>query len=240
PRDRRLHRGHELRREDDGGVFLDRDLRHGLQGAQLQRHRMLGDDVGRLTEFYCRLVLAFSSDDLGTALALGLGFLGHRPLHILRQRDVLDLDRRHLGAPGLGVLVDDVLDLVVDARGIRQQLIEAEASDHIAHRGLADLVDGVVDVFDRDHRLFRVGNVIVGDRRDIDRDIVPGDDLLRRYLHRDSAQGYTHHLLDRYEDQRQPGATDACKPAKQKYHPALILLQHAKRYDDIEGDQDED
>ena len=38
-RDRLLHGGHELRGEDDGGVLLDRDLRHRLQGAQLQRHR---------------------------------------------------------------------------------------------------------------------------------------------------------------------------------------------------------
>ena len=141
---------------------------------------MLRDDVGRLAELHRRLVFALGGDDLGAALALGLGFLGHRPLHIIRQRDVLDLDRRHLGAPRLGVLVDDVLDLVVDARGIRQQLIEAEASDHVAHGGLADLVDRVIDVLDRDHGLFRIGDVIVGDRCDIDRDVVLGDDLLRR------------------------------------------------------------
>ena len=107
------------------------------------------------------------------ARASVLGFTRHRPLHdILRQRDVLDLDRRHLGAPGLGVLVDDVLDLVVDAGGVRAAPIEAETPDHVAHGGLADLVDRVVDILDRDHRPFRIGDVIVGDRRDIDRDVV--------------------------------------------------------------------
>ncbi len=61
---------------------------------------------------------------LGAALALGLGLLGHRTLHVVGQRNVLDLDRRDLGAPGFGVLINNVLDLVVDARGIRQQLVQ--------------------------------------------------------------------------------------------------------------------
>ena len=100
--------------------FPDRDFRHGLQGAQLQRNGMLGDDVGRLAEFGRGLVFAFGGDDLGVALALGLGFLGHRALHVVRQRNVLDLDGGDRRAPWLGVLVDDVLDLVVDAGGLRR------------------------------------------------------------------------------------------------------------------------
>jgi hypothetical protein len=135
------------------------------------------------------------------------------------------------------MLVDDILDLVVDAGGIRQQLIEAEASDHIAHGGLADLIDRVVDVLDGNHGPFRIGNVIVGHRRDIDRDIVPRDDLLRRDLHGDGAQRHAYHLLDRNEDQRQAGTADTGKPAKKKHHPALILLEDAKRNDRIENDR---
>jgi hypothetical protein len=225
--------------EDDGRILLDRNLRHRLQCAQLQRYRVLRDDVGGLAELYRRLILALGGDDLGAALALGLGFLGHRPLHVLRQRDVLDLDRGNLGAPRLGVLVDHVLDLVVDARGIGEQLIEAEPSDHIAHRGLADLVDGVVNVLDGDDRLFRIGNVIIGDRRDIDRDVVLGNDLLRRDLHGDGAQRDAHHLLDRNKDQRQPGPAHPRKLAQQEHHAALVLLQHAKRNQGIERQQND-
>src|SRR5712671_242434 len=234
-RDRFLHRRHELGGEDDGGILLDRYFRHGLQGAELKRYRVLRDDVGRLAELYRRLVFAFGGDDFGATLAFGLGFLGHRALHVVGQRDVLDLDRRYLGAPRLGVLVDDVLDLLIDARGIRQQLVDAEATDHIAHGGLADLIDRVVDVFDRDHGLFRIGDVIISDRRDIDRNIVLGDDLLRRDLHGDGAQRHAHHLLDRNEDQRQSRPAHAGKFAEQKHHPALILFQHPKRNDDIES-----
>ena len=184
-----------------------------------------------------RLIFAFGSDDLGAALALGLGFLGHRTLHVVGQRDVLDLDRRDLGAPRLGVLVDHVLDLVVDAGRVRQELVEAEPPDHVAHGGLADLVDRVVDVLDGDDGSFRVGDVIVGHGRDIDRDVVPGDDLLRRDLHGDGAQRHPHHLLDRNEDQRQPRPAHAGKPAEQEHHTALILPEHAKRNDDIDDEQ---
>ena len=120
-RHRFLHRRHELRGEDDGGVLLDRDFRHGLQGAELQRDRVRGDDIGGLAEFDRRLIFAFGGDDLGAAFALGLGFLRHRALHVVGQFDVLDLDRGDLGAPRLGVEVDDVLDLLVDPGGIRQQ-----------------------------------------------------------------------------------------------------------------------
>src|ERR1700675_2993264 len=52
----------------------------------------------------------------------------------------------HQGAPGLGMPIDDVLDLQVDARGVGQQLVKAESSDHVAHGGLADLIDCVIDV----------------------------------------------------------------------------------------------
>src|SRR5580704_4722260 len=232
--DRFLHRRHELGREDDGGVFLDGDLGHGLQGTELQRHRMLGDDVGGFAELHRRLIFAFGGDDLGTALALGLGFLGHRALHVIGQRDVLDLDRRDLGTPGLGVLVDHILDLVINAGRIRQQLIETETPDHVADRGLADLIDGVKDILDGDHRLFRIGDVIVGHCRDIDRDVVFGNDLLRRDLHGDGTKGHTHHLLDRYKDQCQSGTANARKPTEQEYHPAFVLLQDAQRYEDID------
>ena len=46
-------------------------------------------------------------------------------------------------------------------------LVEAESSNHIAHGGLANLIDRIVDVLNHDHCLFRIGNMIVSDRRDV-------------------------------------------------------------------------
>ena len=60
------------------------------------------------------------------------------------------------------------LNLLVDARGIRKKLIKAKSSNNIAHRRLADLIDRVVDVLNRNHRFLRIGDVIVGNGRDVD------------------------------------------------------------------------
>ena len=95
---------------------------------------MLGDDVGRLAEFHRGLVFPLGSDDLRATLALGLGFLCHCALHIVGKYNVFNLDRGYLCAPRLRVPVDDVLDLQVDARGVREKLIEAESSDHSRQR----------------------------------------------------------------------------------------------------------
>jgi hypothetical protein len=46
----------------------------------------------------------------------------------------------------------------------------------LAQGGLGDLVDGVGRVLDRDQRGDRVGDPVVGDRGDVDRDVVAGDD----------------------------------------------------------------
>ena len=57
-----------------------------------------------------RLQLALGRDHLGPALALRLGLPRHRALHLVGQIDVLDLDRGDLDAPGVGALVDDLLE----------------------------------------------------------------------------------------------------------------------------------
>jgi hypothetical protein len=75
--------------------------------------------------------------DLRPTLALGFGFLCHGALHIVGESNVFDLDCRHLRAPRLSVPVDHILDLLVDARGIRKKLIKAKSPNNIAHGCLA-------------------------------------------------------------------------------------------------------
>ena len=115
-RDERLQQaiGRSIGGEDDRRVLVDAHLEQRLQVAQLERRRVLADDLGRLGELLRGLELALGGDDLGAPLALGLGLAGHRPLHLSGQLDVLDLDGRDLDAPGLGLLVDDLLQLVVE------------------------------------------------------------------------------------------------------------------------------
>src|SRR4051812_15480465 len=195
---------------------------------------MLRDDVRRLAELHRGLVFPFGGDNLRATLALGLGFLCHCALHIVGKYNVLDFDCRYLRTPRLRVPVDDVLDLLVDARGVRKKLIEAESSDHIAHGSLTDLIDRIVDVLNHDHSSFRIGNMIVSDRRDVDRDVILGDDFLRGDLHRDGAQRHAHHLLDGNEDEREPRPAHALEFSEKKYYAALVLPKHAQRADEIE------
>ena len=71
-----------------------------------------------------RLELARGVDDLRALLALGLRLLRHRALHLERQVDVLHLDHRDLDAPRIGVLVEDLLQLLVQLVALGQQLVE--------------------------------------------------------------------------------------------------------------------
>ena len=73
--------------------------------------------------------------------------------------------------------IDHILYLLVDVGGLRQELVEREAADNIPHGRLTDLIYRVVDVLDRDDRLFRVADVIVSDSGNIDGNVVFGDDL---------------------------------------------------------------
>jgi hypothetical protein len=47
-----VHGRHELRGEDDRGIFLGRYFCHGLERTQLQRHEVRRNNVGSLAQFY--------------------------------------------------------------------------------------------------------------------------------------------------------------------------------------------
>ena len=93
---------------------------------------MLRDGVGCLAELHRGLVFPFGGYDLRPTFALGLGFLYHGALHVVGEGNVFDLDCRHLRAPRLGVPVEHILNLLVDARGIRKKLIKAKWSNNNA------------------------------------------------------------------------------------------------------------
>ena len=167
---------------------VDADVEQRLQVAELERGGVAADDLGGLGELLGRLELAVGGDDLGAPLALGLGLAGDRALHVGRQLDVLDLDRADLDAPGLGLLVDDLLELGVDPLALRQQGVELGLAEHRAQRRLGDLRGGEEEVLDLGHRLFGIDHPEVGDGVHPHRDVVLGDHLLRRHVERDGAQ----------------------------------------------------
>src|SRR5437870_452457 len=79
--------------------------------------------------------------------------------------------------------------------------------------------------------------MIVGDRCDIDRDVVLGDDFLRGDLHRDSAQRDAHHLMARNENEREARPAYAFEFSEKKYNTPFVLPQDANRGKEIQDNR---
>ena len=80
--------------------------------------------MARFGQTLCGLKLTLCVDDLGPPFAFRFGLLGHRTLHAFRQLKILQLHHRHLDAPGLGLLIDNLLQAVIDLLPLRKQLIQ--------------------------------------------------------------------------------------------------------------------
>src|SRR3989442_6290321 len=208
-----------------------------LNGDRVQR-----ENLARIGELRRRLELAVGVDDLGSALALGFGLLGHGALHVLGQVDLLDLDGRHLYPPGLGVLVDDPLELLVDLVARRQEVVQLDLTEHAPQRRLGDLRGRVEIVLDRDHRSLRIDHSEVDDGADLQRHVVARDHVLRRQVERDGLEAPLHHLVDEghQQDEPRPVAVPARvqdrlgAAAQAKDDRSLVLAQDAREGADEE------
>src|SRR3989344_4246983 len=186
-----------------------------------------------------RLELSLSRDDFRAAFALRLGLFGHRALHVVGERNVLYFDGGDGCAPRLGVRINDVFYLLVYLGGLREELVERELTDHVAHGGLTYLIRRLVDIFDSNDRLFGVRHVVVGDRGNIYRDVVLGDYLLRLNLHRDGAQRDALHALEGDENKIEAGIPHVGEFAEEKYHAAFVLAQNAYRTEEVDNDREQ-
>jgi len=151
----------------------------------LESLRICGNDVCGLEEFVGGLEFAVGMDDLGPSLALGLGLLGDRPDHILRQVHLFHLDELDLDAPGVGVLVDDFLKPGIKFFALRKKLVEINLAERAAERCLGELGRCVQIILDFDDRPDRVDDTEIKDGAHFDRNIIFSDDILGRYLHGD-------------------------------------------------------
>ena len=228
-------------REDDRRVLLGGDLDERLQVAQVQRDRLRVERARRLGQLLARLELARGVDDLGPLLALRLGLLRHRPLHLLRQVHGL---HRHLGdlhAPGVGVQVDDLLQPQRQPLALGEQLVEVGLAEDAAQRRLRLLARGVEEVLDGDHRLQRVHHPEVDDRVHLHGDVVAGDHVLGRHVEDDRAQAHPHHAVDGPGHDDEPGALGLRQHlAEPEDDAALVLVQDLDRQQQPEHDGAED
>ncbi len=201
-------------------------------------------DVGGVTERGGGHGLALGIDDLRPLLPLGLGLTGHRPLHAVGQLDVLELDQGDLHAPFDGGDVEDLADVPVDGVGLGQGLVQGVLSDHLAQGGLRDLVDRGADALDGDDGLHRVHDPEVGDGRDVDADIVAGDDALRLDRHGDDPQRHPVQDVDEGDDQAEPRPALPQDPSQPEQHPLLVLFDdlqcHRRHHQEQQGDDNDD
>src|SRR5918994_4108414 len=223
--------------QDDGGVLVDRDLPHRLEEPQLQCCGAL-QTICCLPEALRCLKLTLRCYDLRPPLALRLGLAGHRPLHVLRDLDIFDLDDAHLHPPGVGLLIYDALEFVVYLLPIGQEVIEILLSEHAAQGGLGDLAGGKHVVLDLYYALVGVCDPEVDNGVDAGGDVVAGYDILGRDVHGDGPKVYLDHPVhERPQEEQSRSLGSPLYPAESEDNTPLVLLDHL---DGAEYDRDDE
>ena len=219
-------------RKDDGVGTVGRDVAERRQIAELHRLRPGRQDLAGLGQPLGRLELALRVDDLGTPETLGFRLLRYGADHPLVEVDVLQLDVRDLDAPGVGSLVEDLLQRRVQSIPLAQHLVQLVLAQHRAQRRLGQLARRLLEVLDPDHGMLRIDHAIVDHRVDLHRDIVLGDDVLARHVEDADAEVDPDHLLDHRDDQDQARSFHFPEAAELEDDRALVLPDHLERCSD--------
>ena len=134
------------------------------------------------------------------------------------------------GWPGVGALVQDVLQVHVQPFSLRQKVVEVDLAEDTPERGLRELGGGVVVALDLDDRAPGIHHAEIDHGVHLDRDVVPGDDILRRHVHDDRPQTDTDHAVDREKDQGESSAFRLRQhPSEAQHNTAFPLLDHIHR-----------
>ncbi len=147
----------------------------GLGFQDLRLLLALGDRDGGL-------LFGLGEQHLLALLALGLHLLLHRLLNGLRRRDVLHLDAIDLDAPSVSGLVEDRAHLTVDGIAAGKRRVEIHVADDVAQGSRRQVLKCGNRVFHTVGVQFRVHHLEVDDGVDGHRDVILGDDGLRREI----------------------------------------------------------
>src|SRR5690606_18436848 len=132
--------------------------------------------------------------------------------------DMLDLDIGNLDPPGVGLCVEDLLDVVVELVAFGQHRIEIVLAEYRAQRCLGELARGRHVVLDLDGGPRRIDDAEVDHRIDPYGDVVAADHVLGRYIEDQDAQVHSHHLLDERNQNDQARSLDAGESAEGEHH----------------------
>src|SRR4030042_1798782 len=119
---------------------------------ELEGLRFLGDDLSRFGQLAGGLKFALGMDDLGPALSFSFGLLGDRPDHRFRKVHVFRFYELDLDPPGVGVLIQDLLQLGVQFLPLGEEVVEFDLAQHAAQGRLRQLGWGIEIVLNVDDR----------------------------------------------------------------------------------------
>src|SRR4029077_13142458 len=137
-----------------------------------------------------------------------------------------DLDVEHVDSPGMIMLIEDRLDIVVDPVAFGQHGVEIVYAEHRAQRRLGELARRLLEILDLNDRFIRPADPVVDDRAYLDRDIVARDDVLNRHGKDTHPQIDPHRGLEQWDDEDEAGSFDPGEPAEGEDHIAFVLAQH--------------
>ena len=151
---------------------------------------------------------------------------------------MLDLHVGHLDTPGRSLLVQNGLDVRIQALPLRQHIVQFMLSQHRPQGGLGQLAGRFQEVLDLDDGALGIHHPEINHRVHLHRYVVPGDDILGGHVHHHGAQVHPHHLLQYRYDYDQAGALDLVEAAQHENYPALILPQDPE-HRQCQGDRQE-
>ena len=98
---------------------------------------MTGELLSGLDELLSGLQLALGVDDFGAPQALGLGLLGDGADHLFVEVDVLEFNIGDFNAPRVGLIIEDLLDVLIEFFAFGQHLVQFMTADDRAQRRLS-------------------------------------------------------------------------------------------------------
>src|SRR5262249_32868295 len=150
--------------------------------------------------------------------------------------DTLDFYERDLDPPWIGVLVQNLLQALVQLLALAQQVVQSYFAEHRTKRRLRQHRRRIQIIFYFDDGPAWVHHPKINDCVHFDCDVVFGDDVLCRNIHRNRAETHANDAVDRPENPDQAGTLRLRKkPADAEDDTALVLAKDVQRIEYPDG-----
>ena len=138
-------------------------------------------------------------------------------------------------------VVENALQPQIDFFPMRKQFVQFLLAQHRPQRGLRELRSLVHVIRNLDHRLVRIDHAQKNDGIHFQRDVVAGNDVLRRNFQRLLPQRHAHDAVNRreYQSHARPFRRGQ-QPSQAKDHAALIFGQNLDGTEKVNDDNDDD